>query len=111
MNRRFPLDNDANKNNDAKNEGSVSLPFPISNVQRACLYLHDWQRQNCCQLRIGQNGVGKNARRCQGGCEMPSVGMVEIGAGVRHNAAQRARKRIKESAASPCLKCTQADQT
>ena len=95
--RRLALENETEKE-DAEKTEVTDLPFRVNNVQRACLYLRDWQRENC-----GQLGTGPNARRCGGGCEMPSVGMVEIGAGVRHNAAQRARKRIKARPASKCF--------
>jgi len=65
------------------------LPFRLSKVQSACLYLHTWQRENCRRL-----GANAGARQCRGGCQLPSVGQVEIRAGVKHTTAQAARKRV-----------------
>ena len=101
--RSFLSDIDIQRSNDLKSSDLKSwldggtLPITLNKVQRACLYLHEWQQENCSRL-----GLDPNAPRCRWGCQLPSIGQVEQYAGIKHNVAQRARKLI---AGSPQGKC------
>ena len=74
------------------------LPIPLTRLQQACLYLHEWQQTQC-----GRLCVGPGAAHCGQRCQLPSVGMTQRYAGVRHTTAQRARKLIAASPESKCL--------